>query len=151
MCVPEEEGDSLIIYFLGGGFVSGSMESYDSVLRRMGRHSGSKVISVDYRLAPEHKFPTAVEDAPDAYRWVLADTSELGVSPGKIALSGDSAGGNLCASISIICRDNENAFPKVQVFLYPVDAPDVASIPITNSQTGSSLQERWATGSGGIT
>ncbi len=125
--VPEGGSDALIIYFHGGGFVFGSTESYDGLLRNMCRHSGCRVLSVDYRLAPEHKFPTAVNDAMAAYRWVLDNASELKVNPDKIAISGDSAGGNLCASISIICRDNGTKLPKFQALFYPVVAPDVAS------------------------
>lgn len=127
LLVPEEGSDSLIIYFHGGGFVFGNTESYGSLLRFMCRHSGCRILSVDYRLAPEHKFPTAVEDALAAYMWVLDNTSELGVTPGKIAVSGDSAGGNLCASISIICRDKEIMLPKFQMLFYPVVAPDLTS------------------------
>ena len=124
---PDAGSDSLIVYFHGGGFVFGNTDSYDNVCRFISKHSGSKVLSVNYRLAPEHKFPTAVDDALAAYKWALTNISKMGVVPEKIAISGDSAGGNLCASISLICRDNRIRLPKFQALFYPVVAPDIAS------------------------
>ncbi len=124
---PDAGSDSLIVYFHGGGFVFGNTDSYDNVCRFISKNSGSKVLSVNYRLAPEHKFPTAVEDALSAYKWALSNISEFGVNPEKLAISGDSAGGNLCASISIICRDRKIRLPKFQALFYPVVTPDIAS------------------------
>ncbi len=124
---PHEKSDSLIVYFHGGGFVFGNTESYDNVCRFISINSGSRLLSVDYRLAPEHKFPTAVEDAFAAYKWVLSNTSELGTKVDKIAISGDSAGGNLCAAISILSRDNRIKLPRFQALFYPVVSPDLAS------------------------
>lgn len=123
----DRENGSLIVYFHGGGFVFGNIESYDSLMRFLCRSSGSNVLSVEYRLAPEHKFPTAVEDAMSAYRWVLDNSGKLGIDRRKIAISGDSAGGNLCASISIICRESKVQLPVFQALFYPVVTPDQAS------------------------
>lgn len=127
MYMPDESGDSLIVFFHGGGFVIGNIETHDNVCRLICRNSGVKVLSIDYRLAPEYKFPTAVEDAFDSYKWVLDNSSNIGVEKGKIALAGDSAGGNLCASISIQCRDNGIQLPRLQMLFYPVVTADVSS------------------------
>lgn len=125
--IPKVDSDSLVVYFHGGGFVFGNTESYDGLLRFLCRHSGCRVLSVDYRLAPEHKFPTAVEDALAAYRWALENAAEIGADKTRIAIAGDSAGGNLCASISVICRDRGIKLPAFQALFYPVVAPDVTS------------------------
>lgn len=125
--IPEVDSGSLVVYFHGGGFVFGNTDSYDGLLRFLCTHSGCRVLSVDYRLAPEYKFPTAVEDALAAYRWALENAAEIGADKNRIAIAGDSAGGNLCASISVICRDSGIRLPALQALFYPVVAPDVTS------------------------
>lgn len=119
--------DSLIMYFHGGGFVFGSVETHDSVCRLIAKNSGCKVLSVDYRLAPEHKFPTAPQDAYSSYMWVLDHSGELGVKAGKIGLAGDSAGGNLSSVVSMMARDNGKRIPKAQLLFYPLVTLDLAS------------------------
>jgi len=109
-----------VVYYHGGGFVLGSVETHDHVCRRLANLSGAVVISVDYRLAPEHKFPAAVEDAYDAVKWVADNYDKLGVDNGKIAVAGDSAGGNLAAVTAIMARDKGESFVKYQVLIYPV-------------------------------
>ena len=91
----------VLVYFHGGGFVLGSIESYDRVCRYLCRQAGILVISVDYRLAPEHKFPAAVEDAFAAVQWVSAQADEIGADRTRLAVGGDSAGGNLAA---VVCQ-----------------------------------------------
>jgi acetyl esterase len=123
----DDESRSLIIYFHGGGFVFGNLETHDALCRLMSRESGCRVLSVDYRLAPEHKFPTAFNDAYGAYVWVLDHSDELGISRNRIALCGDSAGGNLAAAISIKARDESIQVPALQTLFYPAVGVDFVS------------------------
>lgn len=121
----EESSNSLIIYFHGGGFVFGNIDTHDSVCRLIARDSGCKVLSIEYRLAPEHKFPTAVKDAFSAYEWVLQNTEMLGVDRERIGIAGDSAGGNICAVLSIMLRDGNKKSPRLQLLFYPVVTADI--------------------------
>jgi acetyl esterase len=114
-----------VVYFHGGGFVIGDVESHDPFCRALANASGSVVISVDYRLAPEHKFPTAVNDAIDSVKWVLKSQGEFGITQG-IAVSGDSAGGNLSAVSALKCRDDGLAL-KAEVLIFPFTSFDVSS------------------------
>ncbi len=116
---PKDATRSLILYFHGGGFVFGSIESYDSVCRRAAMESRSKVLSVAYRLAPEHKFPTAVEDAFTSYVWARENAMDLDIDPSRIALAGDSAGGNISAVVSLMVKDRGLEKPRLQVLFYP--------------------------------
>lgn len=109
-----------VVYYHGGGFVFGSIDTHDHVCRRISRLGEVAVISVDYRLAPEHKFPTAVEDAYAALKWVTDNATKLGLDSGRIAVAGDSAGGNLATVVSIIDRDKQSGIVKYQVLIYPV-------------------------------
>lgn len=108
-----------LIYFHGGGWVVGSIESHDRLCRALASASGFQVISVDYRLAPEHKYPAAVEDAEATYRYVRAHAAELGVDSAQIYLGGDSAGGNLSAVVCQRARDLNEPLPRGQVLIYP--------------------------------
>ncbi|MEM1598329.1 MAG: alpha/beta hydrolase [Pyrobaculum sp.] len=109
-----------VVYFHGGGFVLGSIETHDHVCRRIANLSGAVVISVDYRLAPEHKFPAAIEDAYDSVKWIADNYDKLGIDNGKIAVAGDSAGGNLATVASIVARDKKEDIIRYQVLIYPV-------------------------------
>lgn len=108
----EHNGDRLgtVVYFHGGGWVLGSLDSADSICRFIAHHLEVRVVAVDYRLAPEHPFPAAVEDAIDAYRWARR-------TPGSVSVAGDSAGGNLSAVIALECRDDP---PDAQLLFFPV-------------------------------
>jgi acetyl esterase len=108
-----------LVFFHGGGFVIGDLETHDDLCRGLCNDSGCRVVSVDYRLAPEHPFPAAVEDCFAATQWVAAHAGELGIDAQKIAVGGDSAGGNLAAVVAQLAKKDG---PKVafQLLIYPV-------------------------------
>jgi len=114
----------VLIWFHGGGFVIGSLETHDSVCRMLANQADCLVVSIDYRLAPEHKFPAAVEDCHAALKWVATHAVEFGGDANCIAVGGDSAGGNLAAVMAILARDA--AHPKLvfQLLIYPCTAPE---------------------------
>lgn len=110
----------VVAYFHGGGWVVGDLESHDGVCRSLANHSGSCIVSVDYRLAPEHRYPAAAEDAYAATMWLAANASELGGDPSRLAVAGDSAGGNLAAVVALMARDQGGPAIRSQVLFYPV-------------------------------
>jgi acetyl esterase len=110
----------LLVYYHGGGWVIGDLETHDGLCRFLAEHSGCRVLSIDYRLAPEHPFPAAIEDAVAAFAWAAEHAGELGADPERIAVAGDSAGGNLAAATCLQARDNGGPQPAMQVLLYPV-------------------------------
>ena len=107
-----------LVWFHGGGFVLGSIESHDGACRALASLSGVVIVSVDYRLAPEHRFPAGVDDAVAATRWVLEHGSAIGIDPANVAVGGDSAGGNLAALVSLALR-GESRKPVFQLLVYP--------------------------------
>jgi acetyl esterase len=107
-----------IVYLHGGGFVLGSLQSHHGLCGYLSARTRCKVIAVDYRLSPEHKFPAALDDAMSAFRWVASHAADLGILPHKIALAGDSAGGNLTAVLSLLLRDDD-CRPAFQLPIYP--------------------------------
>jgi acetyl esterase len=107
-----------LVFFHGGGFVVGSIESHDGACRALASRAGVVIVSVDYRLAPEHRAPAGLEDAIAATRWVLANAASLGVDAGAVAVGGDSAGGNLAAGVAIATRD-DGLRPAFQLLVYP--------------------------------
>lgn len=112
------------LYLHGGGWVLGSLDSHDGVCCRLANEARCLVVAVDYRLAPEHPFPAAVEDAAAALRWIAGHPAELGIDPGRIAVAGDSAGGTLAAVLALMGRDGTVPRIVVQLLLYP--ATDLA-------------------------
>lgn len=114
----------VLMWFHGGGFVIGSIDTHDSVCRMLANQADCIVVSVDYRLAPESKFPAAVEDCEAALKWVALHAVEFGGDPACIAVGGDSAGANLATVIAILARDA--AHPKLvfQLLIYPCTAPE---------------------------
>jgi acetyl esterase len=109
----------LLVFFHGGGFVVGDLESHDGLCRMICRDAVIHVLSVDYRLAPEHKAPAAEDDCVAAYQWALGHAAELGSDPSRIAVGGDSAGGTLAALVALRSRERGLSQPVLQVLLYP--------------------------------
>jgi len=118
--VPASTPLAVLIFFHGGGWVIGDLETHDVLCRQLTAGSGVSVVSVDYRLAPEHKFPAAVDDAWAATRWVVAHAGELAVDASRLAVGGDSAGGNLAAVVALLARGKGAPAIAVQVLIYPV-------------------------------
>jgi acetyl esterase len=112
-----------VVFCHGGGFVLCDLESHDGFCRAMSRHTQSVVVSVDYRLAPEHRAPAAALDAFGVFCWVITSAGELGVDPGLVVIAGDSAGGNLAAVTALLCRERGAPMPVAQVLIYPVIDP----------------------------
>jgi len=122
---PENAGTGLFVYFHGGGWVISSVESADGTCRYLADTAGVAILSVDYRLAPEHPFPAAVDDCWAATEWAAGHSGELGVDSLRLAVGGDSAGGNLAAVVSLLARDAGWPELRLQVLVYPaVDAHD---------------------------
>lgn len=109
----------VLVYYHGGGWVIGDLDSHDDLCRSLANRADILVVSVDYRLAPEHKFPAAVEDAYAALRWVREQSGSLQADPARIAVGGDSAGGNLAAVVSYLAREQGEPRPAAQVLIYP--------------------------------
>jgi acetyl esterase len=109
----------LLVFYHGGGWTIGDLDTYDALCRLTCRDADVHVLSVDYRLAPEHPAPAAVDDAYAAFRWAHEHAGELGAIPGQVAVGGDSAGGNLAAVVSQLARDDEGPKPVLQWLLYP--------------------------------
>jgi acetyl esterase len=116
---PEAHGPlPTIAFFHGGGFVIGDLDTHDDHARRLAHDVGAVVVSVDYRLAPEHPFPAAFEDCLAATRWAADHVDELGGDPGRLVVAGDSAGGNLAAAVALAVRDGGPAL-AAQLLIYP--------------------------------
>jgi acetyl esterase len=113
-------GQPLLVFYHGGGFVIGTLDTHDDLCRLICRDAGIHVLSVDYRLAPEHKAPAGNDDAFAAYRWALEHAAELGSDAERVAVGGDSAGGNHAAVVALRARDEGLQLPAVQLLFYPV-------------------------------
>jgi acetyl esterase len=119
--VPDGQGPfPVLVYFHGGGWVIGTLDTHDTCCRELARSAGCAVLSVDYRLAPENKFPAAAEDAYAATSWVAGQGGSLNIDPTRIAVAGDSAGGNLAAVVSLMARDRGGPRLCYQALVYPV-------------------------------
>lgn len=124
---PDDVLRPLVLFLHGGGFVFCDIESHDGFARLTARSLDAVVVSVDYRRAPEHRAPTAAEDAYAALAWAVAHADELGVDPHQVLVAGDSAGGNLAAVVSLMARDRRGPQVAGQVLLYPVLDPGCAT------------------------
>jgi acetyl esterase len=116
---PEQEALPVVVYYHGGGWVVGDLSSHEGLCRAIANAAGAIVASVGYRLAPEHPFPAAAEDAFAAYAWFRSGAAQVGGDPSRVAVCGDSAGGNLAAVVSIMARDRGVPVPTLQVLAYP--------------------------------
>jgi acetyl esterase/lipase len=119
---PEGTQDQLmpaLIYFHGGGWCIGDLDSHDHVCRWLASHSECVVISVDYRMGPEHKFPAAVEDAFKSVKWISSHADELKIDENRIGIGGDSAGGNLSAVVTLLAREQGGPHFGCQLLIYP--------------------------------
>jgi acetyl esterase/lipase len=125
--VPEGDQKNLpvVLYFHGGGFVIADVETYDAAPRSIAKLARAVVISADYRLAPEHKFPSAHDDAFAAYKWVIDHAKDYGGDSERIAVMGESAGANLAINVAIAARDSGIQTPVHQVLVYPVAGTDL--------------------------
>jgi acetyl esterase len=109
-----------LVFFHGGGWARGSLNTHDPLCRSLANAGGCIVVSVDYRMAPEHTFPAAIDDAVAATRWVANNAQQLGIDPQRLAVGGDSAGGNLAAAVTLVLRDAGGPPLAHQVLFYPV-------------------------------
>ncbi|MEL6184492.1 MAG: alpha/beta hydrolase, partial [Myxococcota bacterium] len=116
--LTKPQGGPGIVFFHGGGFVLGGLESHDGVCRTMAAHTGCPVFAVDYRLAPEHPFPAAIDDALTAFRDAVARADHLGVDPERLGVAGDSAGGNLATLVGLE-TEGEPVRPAAVLAIYP--------------------------------
>jgi acetyl esterase len=118
---PEEPGGPhpLLVFYHGGGWVIGDIDTHDAGCRLLARHAGVHVLSVDYRMAPEHPFPAPIEDGRAAFEWAHAHAAELGADPGRVAVGGDSAGGNIAAVTAWSCARDGGPAPAFQLLIYP--------------------------------
>ncbi|MCW3840477.1 alpha/beta hydrolase [Micromonospora yasonensis] len=108
-----------LVYFFGGGWTLGSVDTADGICRRLANATGCQTVTVGYRLAPEHRFPAAVDDCYAALRWLAAHADEVGVDPDRLAVGGDSAGGNLAAAVTLLARADGGPRLVAQLLVYP--------------------------------
>ena len=124
---PEDAGGRvlpILVYYHGGGWIRGDLDTHDDVCRYLCHHGGCLVASVDYRLAPEHRFPAALEDCDAATRWVAGNAARLGADPTRLAIGGDSAGGNIACGVTLKARERGGPAIAFQLLIYP--ATDLA-------------------------
>jgi acetyl esterase len=126
----------VLVYFHGGGFVLCSLDSHDGICRSLANAGEAVVVSVDYRLAPEHGFPAAPDDCYAATRWVAQHAALLGGDPSRIAVGGDSAGGNLSAVVSLMARDRGDPALRFQLLIYPVTDCDFGTASYRENAEG---------------
>ncbi|HEY3847621.1 MAG TPA: alpha/beta hydrolase [Acetobacteraceae bacterium] len=135
-----------LIYYHGGGWLLGDLDSHDGVCRRFANLARCCVVSVDYRMAPEHKFPAAVDDCAAATQWAVAQAGALGIDPTRVAVGGDSAGGNLAAVMALLARDGVLPPLAFQLLIYPATdmmMTTVSSQGISDGVPLTSKTMRW--------
>lgn len=139
----------VLVYLHGGGWVIGDLNTHDDLMRRIAHGSGCLVVSVDYRLAPEHKFPIPVEDCYYALTWVAENAREIGADAGRIAVGGDSAGGNLAAVVAQLTHERGGPRVAFQLLIYPVVDHDFSRPSMRDNAEGymltaESMRYFWA-------
>lgn len=125
----------VLVFFHGGGWTIGDLDTHDVVCRELCNRAACAVVAVDYRLGPEHRFPAAVDDAVAATRWVAANARQLALDPDRIAVGGDSAGGNLAAVTALTLRDEGGPALALQLLIYP--ATDFRNNTPSHAENGS--------------
>lgn len=122
-----ENAPALTLFFHGGGWVLGTLATHDGTARALAKASGAAVLSIGYRLAPEHRYPAAADDCFEATVWAAANGASLGLHPSRLAVAGDSAGGNLAAAVAIMARDAGGPALAHQLLIYPVTDANFAT------------------------
>ena len=144
---PHEQGGGVVAYLHGGGWMMGMLESYDTPLRALANASGALVASIDYRLSPEHRFPAAVDDTLAGIRWLAAHAGELGGDGTRLAVAGDSAGGNLAAVAALRLRGELPL--RAQALIYPItdsalDTPSYRDFAEGHGLSAASMRRFWS-------
>jgi acetyl esterase/lipase len=129
----------ILVYYHSGGWVLGGLDEADAPARALAKAANVMVVSVGYRLAPEHKFPTAHADAFNAYKWVLAHAKAVGGDASRVAVGGESAGGNLAAAVAMMARDSGVKVPAYQVLVYPIAGHDLEAPSYRENGTAKPL------------
>ena len=129
-----EDALPVLVYFHGGGWTIGDLDTHDVLCRQLAQACGGAVVSVDYRLGPEHRFPAAVDDCVAATRWVREQAGALGLDASRLAVGGDSAGGNLAAVVCLALRDAGEPLPGFQLLIYP--ATDMRAVAPSHESNG---------------
>ncbi len=124
----------VLVYFHGGGWTMGDLDTHDVLCRQLCNGAGVAVVAVDYRMGPEHRFPAAVDDSIEATRWVRSNAAALGVDGSRLAVGGDSAGGNLAAVVALALRDAGDAPLAFQLLIYP--ATDMRAVAPSHQRNG---------------
>lgn len=135
----------VIVYYHGGGFVIATNDTYDASARALAKNANAIVVAVEYRKAPEHKFPAAHEDAFAAYKWVLLNAQNIGGDPQRIAVAGESAGGNLALNTAIRARDEGLSIPTHQLLIYPVASTSMDSASYKEHANAKPLSKKGMT------
>lgn len=138
---PSEAPAPVHVHFHGGGWVIGDLQTHDADCREICVAAGCIVISVDYRLAPEHPFPAGLNDCYAAICWASAHTADLGARLGPVSIGGDSAGGNLAAAAALMARDHNGPEIALQLLLYPVTEPSMSSASFNDNAEGYLLSK----------
>ncbi len=141
---PEGAGSGpmpVVVYYHGGGWVIADLDSYESSAMALAKKANAIVVSVEYRHAPEHRFPAAHEDSFAAYKWVLANAAQFGGDPARTAVAGESAGGNLAANVAIMARDAKVQAPVHMLLVYPVAGTDMTTPSYVANQNATPLSK----------
>ncbi|MCE3555951.1 alpha/beta hydrolase [Pseudonocardia sp. RS11V-5] len=142
--VPPGDGPlPVLVYYHGGGWVIGDLDSHDGVCRTLAARSGCLIAAVDYRLAPEHRFPAAVDDAYAALTWAAEKIGDLGGDPARLAVGGDSAGGNLAAVVSQLAKKQGGPRIAFQLLVYPATDRFDDSLSMRENALGPLLSRAW--------
>ena len=143
VCAPGAANDRFVLYLHGGGYVIGSVKTHRDLMARLSRAAKARVLGLNYRLAPEHPFPAAVDDAVAGYKWLLAQ----GAKPGRFAIAGDSAGGGLAAATLVAIRDAKLPTPAAGVLLSPwIDLEGIGESMTTRAKVDPVVQKEGLAG-----